>query len=110
VAAELVRDTEMKNTPVTRKHDLFGRVPEVAAAAVSLSLDSREGRIATLAWVADELIASDDPRKIWAGSALKAGLENGKHLGDLEKHFLRIAGEQGSRSTPAEVLRRIKRS
>ena len=99
----------MKN-PAAFKHDPFGRIDEVAAAAVTESLETREGRIATFARVAAELVESGKPHNVWVGSAINAWLEQGMHVGDLERHFLRVAGERGSHSTPAQILRRIRRS
>jgi hypothetical protein len=100
----------MKNPPALA-NDPFRRADPVAAAAADASaLETREGRIAVLAWVADQLIASADRRMKFVGSALKAGLEEGKHVGDLERRFLRIAGGQGCTTSPAQILRRIRRA
>lgn len=99
----------MKN-PAPLNNDPFGRVDGAAAAAMALSLDTREGRIAVLAWVAEELLASSDPRKKFVGSALRAGLEDeDAHVGDLERKYLQIAGGRGCTVSPAKVLRLLRR-
>lgn len=90
--------------------DPFGRVDPVAVAAVTLSLETREGRIVAAARIADELLDSGDPNHMWFGSAMKAWLEaEDAHVGDFERRFLRIAGAQGCTTSPAKVLRRIRR-
>lgn len=100
----------MKNPRTALGPDPFGRVDEVAVAAATLPRGSREWKIAAIARAADRLLATGDELDIFVGGALKGWLENGKHVGDLERHFFRVSGDRGSHDTPAQVLRRIRSS
>lgn len=83
--------------------DPFGRVPGLPRTL------SREGRIAVLGELADDLQAGRQPDRVgavWLGSALSAWLLASKRA-DLVRDYLEVRAPARSKTTPQAVYRRI---
>ncbi len=70
---------------------------------------SRADRVRLIAECADALVRGELPSveaRLFLGGAIAAWLARGGRVGDLERHYLRIAAPRSSRHTPSELWRR----
>jgi len=85
-----------------QRNDLLGRAQLPA-------LLGREGRVALIGQLAQQLLAGTVPDRsaaAFVGGALLAWLEHG---GDLERTFLQVSAKAGSHDTPSMLWKRSSR-